>query len=433
MNDPEPEDEERYPLLGEAGRELMRGLREHPAAPIFRNRSGNRLTSEDLARVLEIEREVGTSQVRWAPGEKPGWLAGFLARALSHVPHYRGYGRTQAELEELPSITRGDLGRDIAAFVPDDLPIERMINFRTSGTTGHPLLVASHPTVAASYLAFHKKALRHFGVELRAGAGRVGVALVGYQRKCFTYVSVTPQMGESALVKLNLHPDDWRDPDDRARYLDALDPEMYTGDPVSFSELVTLPLRTRPRALLSTSMTLLPETRRRLEDRFACPVIDVYSLNEAGPVAFDAGDGTWHLLQHELYVELVDGEITLTGGMNPWLPLVRYRTGDYAELVFHGGEPRLVGLAGRAPTRFRTESGELLNNIEVTHALAGFALPQWTLLQRRDGSFDFRTSAGNATVLRAALLSLFGANARIDVATDAVFDGKVRQYVSELE
>lgn len=442
MSDPEPTDAERYPLISDAGRAMLKRLREHPSAPIFRNQSGNRLTAEDLERVRDFEQEALAASARWAPGQQPAWLAPFVERALETVPHYRGYDRTRAELEDLPTISRADLSRDVAAFVPDDVPIERMINFRTSGTTGHPLLIASHPVVAASYLGFHKKALRHFGVELRASAGEVGVVLVGHQRKCFTYVSVTPQMGESGLAKLNLHPDDWRDPDDRARYLDALDPEMYTGDPVSFAELARLPLVTRPRALLSTSMMLLPELRRVLEERFGCPVVDVYSLNEAGPVAFEA-DGAFRLLQHRMYVEILDeggkpvpagarGEIALTGGFNPWLPLLRYRTGDFASLAFQGGEPRLVGLSGREPVRFRATSGEWLNNIEVTHALGRFALPQWTLRQKADGSFELRTPVGNASELRRALAELFGTDAEIDVSTTATLDDKVRQYVSEL-
>src|SRR4030095_6178369 len=100
-----------------------------------------------------------------------------------------------------------DLSRDIAQFVPDSVPIDRLINFRTSGTTGHPLLLASHPVVAANSLAFHKRALRRFGIELRHGRGQVGVVLVAFQRQCFTYVSVTPAMDESGLVKLHLHSD----------------------------------------------------------------------------------------------------------------------------------------------------------------------------------------------------------------------------------
>ncbi len=443
MTRADPTDEERYPLLSDAGRRMLKRLREHPSAPIFRNQSGNRLTAADLERVIAFERETRDAWPRWREGEEPEWVGGFVARALETVPHYKEYGRELGSpLATLPTISRADLSQDIARFVPDDVAIDRLIHFTTSGTTGHPLMVASHPTVAASYLALHKKALRHFGVELRAGAGEVGIVLVGFQKRTFTYVSVTPQMGESGLAKINLVLDDWHDPADRHRYLDALDAEMYSGDAVSFAELLTLPLQTKPRALLSTGMTLLPELRRALEDRFGCPVVDVYSLNEAGPVAFADGE-VWRLLQHRMYVEILDddgrraapgelGEVTLTGGFNDWLPLLRYRTGDFARMVFHGGEPRLTDLAGRAPVRFSATNGTWLNNIEVTHALGRFALGQWTLRQRKDKSFELRTRGGNADELRGALRALFGADAVVDVDTAATFDGKVKQYVSEL-
>src|SRR5436190_1746992 len=336
---------DRYPTLTDAGRRMLDMLREHPHAPILRNESGNRLTPEDVARVREFEQVAESAEVGWRPGKLPPWLGEFVEHCLADVPFYRSYGSPPAEFGDLPTISRADLSRDIAQFVPDSTPVDRLINFRTSGTTGHPLLLASHPVVAASYLAFHKRALRRFDIELRHGRGQVGVVLVGFQRKCFTYVSVTPTMDESGLAKINLYPADWRDPDDRAKYLDALAAEIYTGDPIAFAELAKLPLQTRPRGMLSTSMTLLPAMRRRLEERFGCPVLDLYSLNEAGPVAVaDTAAGGHVLLQPGLYVEILDaddrpvvpgtrGEVTLTGGFNFCLPLLRYRTGDHAALA----------------------------------------------------------------------------------------------------
>jgi phenylacetate-CoA ligase len=346
----------------------------------------------------------------------------------------------------VPTITRADLAHDIARFVPDTAPLERLINFRTSGTTGHPLLIASHPVVAASYLAFHRRALARFGVELRASGEDVGVALLGYQRVCFTYVSVTPTLNESGLVKLNLYPDDWRHPGDRRKYLEDLAPEVLAGDPISFVELLALGAELRPRALLSTSMTLLPALRAELERTFACPVVDLYSLNEAGPVAaFDARRAGHVLLQHCMLVEVLDeqgrplprgarGEVTLTGGFNFCLPLMRYRTGDFAALELVSGEPVLVGLEGRAPVRFRTRGGEWLNNIEITHALRPFELRQFQLHQADDGSLGLRVLdlGGREAELATALLALFGAEQKLEIAELGAVQGKLLQYSSEL-
>lgn len=440
-------DADRYPTLSEDGRRMIQFLREHPHAPIFRNESGNRLTAADLARVREFDREVQAAEASWKAGEPPAWLGGFVEHCLSDVPYYRRYGSIPEHFHSLPTISRADLSRDIAQFVPDNAPIDRLINFRTSGTTGHPLLLASHPVVAAGYLSFHKRALRRFGIELKHGRDQVGVVLAGFQRKCFTYVSVTPAMGESGLVKLNLHPSDWRDPADRTKYLDALAPEIYTGDPIAFAELAGLPLKTRPRALLSTSMTLLPELQRRLEERFRCPVLDLYSMNEAGPVAVaDSAAGGHVLLQHRLLVEILDaagnplppgerGEVVLSGGFNFCLPLLRYRTGDFASLDCRGGEAILVELEGRQPVRFRTLGGEWLNNIEVTHGLQGFAIPQFTLHQDRGGALHLRFLGAGlpADAIRDALLGLFGPGQPLTVERVAGFDGKVTQYTSDLD
>ncbi len=303
----EPNDQDRYPTLTEAGRRMLRDLREHPSAPMYRNQSGNRLTLEDVSELRSFEREILESAVDFLPNQTPAWVNEYVQRTFEDVPYYRSLGSPPKKFTDLPTISRADLAADIAKFVPDSVSLNRLINFRTTGTTGHPLLIASHPVVAGRYLAFHKRALKRFGIELKHGRNQVGVVILGHQRKCFTYVSVTPLMDESGLAKINLHPADWNHPDDRAKYLDALDPEVYAGDPISFAELLKLPITTTPRALISVSMALSEGLRAKLEARFACPVLDVYSMNEVGPIAvYDSNAGGHVLLQPQLFVEILD-------------------------------------------------------------------------------------------------------------------------------
>jgi len=187
--------------------------------------------------------------------------------------------------------------------------------------------------------------------------------------------------------------------------------------------------------------------KQLLERKFGCPVLDLYSLNEAGPVAVGDSSTAGHvLLQHRMYVEILDtndvrqpagirGEIALTGGFNAYLPLLRYRTGDFASLEMHAGEAVLIGLEGRPPVRFRTMAGERINNIEITHALQRFAIPQFTLHQNADGSLVIRIFGPclNETEIPAVLLELFGPHQQLEIQHANIPSGKVIQYTSDLQ
>lgn len=442
----DPTDDERFPTLSPAGRAILTRMSEHPAAPIYRNRSGNRLLAEDLDGLATFEDETLAAPIDWKPGGPPDWAADFLAETYARVPFFRARGPAPRTLAEVPTTSRADLARDIAAFVPDDVPVDRLINFRTTGTTGHPLLIASHPVVAARYLTFHKRALARFGIALRAGAGEVGVVLLGHQRRCFTYVSVTPMMDEAGLAKINLHPNDWRDPADRARYIDAMAPELVAGDPISFATLLELPVTMRPRAILSVAMMLTRGLRDRLEARFGCPVLDLYSMNEVGPIAVDdPAAGGRVLLQPRLYVEIVDeagralppgerGEICVTGGFNFCLPLIRYRTGDIAALAMADDTPILVGFSGRRAIRYRTARGEWINNIDISHALTGLSAAQFGVHQDGTGALTLKLSADAMADAPLAVSALAGLMGDLPIAVDPIVgDDKILQYSSDLE
>jgi len=437
-------DAERFPTLTQHGRRMLDFMRGHPCAPVYRNRSGNRLLAHEVAAQQAFERETLAATVGWLPGTVPGWVAPFVAEVFAGVPHYRALGSPPRRFTDVAPVSRADFASDVAQFVPDRVPLERMMHFRTTGTTGHPLLIPSHPVVAARYAAFHKRALARIGILPAHGRGQVGVVLLGCQRRCFTYVSVSPTMAESGLAKINLHPNDWRHPGDRARYLDALGAEIVAGDPISFAEYLTLPVTTAPRALISVSMLLLPALRERLEQRFGCPVLDIYSLNEVGPVGvFDAALDGHLLLQPRLYVEILDaagravapgetGEVTLTGGFNFCLPLLRYRTGDFAALAFSPEGPLLKNLSGRRPVRYRAR-GVWVNNVDVTHALQPFPISHFNVHQQVDGSVVLRLAPDAmpcAAAAAAALTHLFGVPVTVQVL-DA--DGKSLQYTSDLE
>jgi phenylacetate-CoA ligase len=436
-------DKNRYPTLTPDGKKLMNYMREHPSAPIFRNKSGNRLTESDLLALADHEIHVKTARVRLSAED---WMPDFIDSVYADVPFYRALGSAPKTLRDVPVISRAELSADIARFVPDSVSTKRMMHFQTSGTTGHPLLVPSHPQVAGRYLSYHKRALARFGIVPRHGKGQVGVILLGFQKKCFTYLSVTPQMNESGLAKINLHPNDWNDPNHRATYIDEMAPEIIAGDPISFAELLRLPVKHRPRALMSVAMMLTDGLRAKLETQFGCPVLDIYSMNEVGPIGvFDPHLDAHVLLQDKLFIETLRpdekpsengerGDIVVSGGFNFCLPLLRYRTGDTGILSDRDGGPVIEGLHGRQAVKFLTGTGEWINNVDVSHALKGLAMPQFGLHQNADGSLLFYAAPDNQNELSKAeqiLATIFG-NLSLDTRP-IQGEGKQLQYTSDLE
>jgi phenylacetate-CoA ligase len=162
-------------------------------------------------------------------------------------------------------------------------------------------------------------------------------------------------------------------------------------------------------------------------------VLDIYSLNEVGPVGvFDPAVGGHVLLQPRLYVETLDtGEIAVTGGFNFCLPLLRYRTGDFGALVHGPDGPVLTGLSGRRPVRYLAREA-WINNIDVTHVLLPFPLPHFNVHQRADASVVLRIAPGGmpwAGAACAALARLFGGSVAVEPLEA---DGKTLQYTSDL-
>lgn len=443
-------DEERFPLLDETGRRMLERLREHRHAPRWTFPCGDRLTREfcDRIELFEADLRRGPAGSGWIGDDsRPAWLDSFTERCLKRVPVYRRRTRSGCRFEEIPTCGREELGREPWAFVPDDQPLDDLLAYYTSGTTGNAVSVLSHPVTAGSYLAALRVILARAGIPLESGAGRVAIAQVCAQTSTFTHATIMSYLGGAGYVKINLNPHEWRHPEDPLLFLEETAPAILTGDPVAFAALAELPLRHRPRALISSAMALLPGLKTLLETRFGCPVFDVYSLGESRFVAF-AGPYGHEILPHDLYVEILDergricppgerGEIVLTCGRNPFLPLLRYRTGDMAALVWIEGKPVLSGLEGRSPVLFLTGGGEVVNSIDVTRALEHLPLSQFTLRQETDGSlvFRFRGAEGEEETLRRVLERLFGPEMKIDIDildTPTAGGGKAITYSSGL-
>lgn len=438
---------ERLPLLTNEGRKLLKWLHEHPHAPKYNYQCGDQLTGEMLERVQAYEEEMRTAKKDWSNDRLPDWLLNFADRCLLDVPFYRRRGGRAEDFQTLPTCSRKDLENEQWAFVPDSQSLDGLIMYYTSGTTGKPFYILSHPEVSSKYLVKLKAALAGAGVSLEGGKGRVSIITPCAQSSTLTYATVSSFLDEAGFVKLNLNPNEWRNPEDTAKFIDECNTEIFSGDPIAFLALSRLPLRSKPKALVSSAMTLLPGLKLELEARFECPVLDAYSMNESRFIAANCGVGH-AIIAHDLYVEILDeagnptapggrGEITLTCPRNPFLPLLRYRTGDFAAMNVVDGSPVLVDFEGRQPVLFLNTRGQIINNIEVTFVLEPFPLAQFSLHQNRDQSLllKLRDHQGDEKPITDALKALFGSDQEMRIVPlieDETRNGKVLQYTSDI-
>jgi phenylacetate-CoA ligase len=440
---------------------LLKRLLEHPDAPHWWAHGSDRLEGNDVEVLREFGRQLtGRSQ---PPAICPSPFAvEWVRRYHSTVPFYREHIPQNLDpaqrWEDIPTTSREDLAVQPELFVPDDVDLERMLVYRTSGTTGHALMVPHHPRSVACYQPMMEYVAGRYGIAPRFDAETVACILVCSQKKVVTWASELSYWNGAGFAKVNLRSSEWSSPESPRRYFADFQPVFLNGDPFAFSDLLKWELPVRPMAMFSTAVALRPGLKKRLLEQFPCPVIDWFSLIESGPIAYACPKGYGHhLLPHDLHVEALDesqrpvppgvrGELTLTGGRNPFLPLIRYRTQDWGTLDYEPcpcGDPmpRIFDLEGRKPIVFEAADGARINSVDLSRVLRDFPLVQHEFLQRADRSCEItvrpiRDVTVDAEVMRAAMRKVLG-DLPIEIRSDYDLgeenhSGKVISYRSEL-
>jgi phenylacetate-CoA ligase len=128
-------------------------------------------------------------------------------------------------------------------------------------------------------------------------------------------------------------------------------------------ELESLGRRLDVPFVCSSSETLHPVDKDCLVRAFSGRILEVYGSSEGGNIAFRSESEPWTILEPRVLVEVLDehrrpvapgeiGELVITTLTEPTSPLVRYATGDLAQLqsgsAMGASGLRLAALAGRS-------------------------------------------------------------------------------------
>lgn len=451
----------RNPLITDEGRKLLKRLIEHPDAPRWNHAAGDGLDASDLEALHRFSDRLESAESGFQGHVPSSDILERVRLLRSSVLSFRkripeGFDPAM-NWAEIATMSREDIAIRPEETIPLNAPLERMIVYRTAGTTGHALLVPHDPRAAGCYQPMIERALARHGILPKFSAKDVACFLVGAQERTVTYPTVLSYWNNAGFAKLNVNPSEWPASQSSHRYFADMKPLLLTGDPISFSEMRRMEIPVKPLAMVSTAVAMTPGLKKRFESQYSCPVIDWYSLTETGPIAYGCPNGNgYHVLAHDIFVEAVGkdgmpvgegerGEITLTGGRNPFLPLLRYRTGDWGRMDFGAcvcGDPRpkILDLEGRAPVLFRKKDGASINPVDISRALREFPLVQHEFVQHQDLSCQLRirpmgyTSAPKE--IASALRSLFGPFIDIEVIVDPHLGdreaGKILPYRSEI-
>ena len=185
----------------------------------------------------------------------------------------------------------------------------------------------------------------------------------------------------------------------------------------------------------STGETISERKRETIERVFGCRVINRYGNAEFGVVAYQLHDherDRLPVLDFVVWPESAETsgggkELVLTGLTNPSMPLIRYRTGDHAEVVESSHGAFLTHLIGRVHDMVRIGS-----TVYPTHYLQD-------LLDRLDGIVEFQIVEAdhpspvlrlvpephaNRETIESRILSWWGREVRVEFVG---FEGLTRQ------
>jgi phenylacetate-CoA ligase len=421
-------DADRWPAISPEAQRRLSAVLDGPLSPPWTHRTGHRLDRAAIDRLAE-------------PRPTTDWIAEHLATAR-RLPAYRGHPGPLETLEQFPFLRRDDLVDDVAGFVPLDADLSRLVHGSSSGATGHALQIPDDIDDVARTFWLLVELVRGLGVDWQPHPERLALAYVLNQREAFTYASAVPGFGDTVMARMNLGLASWGS---RDAFLAANDPQVITGSPVSLAVLLEpqLVATLHPLAIVSGATHLSAPLRADLEAAYSCPVIDIYGLHETRPIAASVDGGPFRILDRRILVECIDpagspvpdgqrGELVVTVGENPLLPLVRYRTGDFGRLTTVDGAPAIADLEGREDVVFTAPDGSPVATVDLTQQLQAAGARAWTLLQRRDGSVQLRIVGGDAARIEQRVSHLLGPTTVEPCSRiEDLGEGKPRRYERE--
>ena len=274
-----------------------------------------------------------------------------LARAKS-----RFYARRLPDMDRLPLKSAEEITRlpfteekDLAEGIEDFIcvsahEISRIVSLFSSGSTGQPKRICFTADDLARTVEYFASGMR----QMASPGDRVMICMPGGSDYGVAHLLGT------ALESFGARPAKYgaiTDPGDAADFVASEKPDCIVGIPVQILALAEYYGRhyggNSPKAILLSADYAAESLKRRIRRIFGCPVFNHYGSTEmgyGGALECRPGSGL-HVRDKDLFFEIVDpsngqpvrpgeeGEIVFTTLTRRGMPLIRYKTGDFAHFL----------------------------------------------------------------------------------------------------
>jgi phenylacetate-CoA ligase len=324
-------------------------------------------------------------------------LRRFLMQIGDKVPYYRelfaelGFdpqGVTDiAALQALPLLDKPTIRANCDSMTAEDA--NNLKHFNTGGSSGEPLIFYLGKERVSHDVAAKRRATRWWGVdigdkEIVLWGSPIELGAQDRARLMRDRLFRTELLSAFDMSRENLR-----------RFIERIEssrPKMLFGYPSSLALLAEYAIAHKKRldhlgirVVFVTSECLYDQQRQVIETAFGCPVANGYGGRDAGFIAHQCPEGSFHMTAEDMVVEIVDGagrvlpagetgEIVVTHLFTSEFPFVRYRTGDVGALaanpcVCGRGLPVLASLEGRTTDFVTASNGTVLHGLALIYVL----------------------------------------------------------------
>jgi phenylacetate-CoA ligase len=372
-------------------------------------RAGCRMKGASVLAYLE---ELKESQ--WWSGEKHEAvqlekLRTLLAHARERAPFYREYFERHgfdcevdslASFKALPSVGKKEIASHRDA-IQNEGRGGKLVYSKTAGTTSVPFPFYRSADWDAQHRAAIARGCSWYGVDPWTRSGhlwsisprrslRLKNRFLDFLQNRFRQKSfdLSPKMFEDFYRKLA-----------RAEHLAG-----YTGILYEFARFVNERHAGGEfhglKLVKGTSEKIFPHYQDAARIAFGQPIRSEYGAAEAGIIAFECPEGSLHVNEEHVIVEIENGEIVVTNLLSHSFPFIRYRLGDYIRLregfaCSCGRKGLIIGdITGRVGLSVYGSGGRVFPSVVLdliikSLVLLGGLVAQCQAVQRAEGRLEY--------------------------------------------